>query len=111
MFHPAKRDCLSNEEVWRDGFCPLLTAVDDDDAEGEDEKGDDDKDGDVDEEDDEKEEAAMRKENRGTRAKSAPTTHEEEADEMASIQIKVEHVLQDQSKTPNGAELEDPVRA
>ena len=45
LFHPAKRECLENELVWKDGFCPLLTANnDEDDYEDDDDSGEDDDD-------------------------------------------------------------------
>ena len=31
LFHPAKRECLNNAEVWKDGFCPLLSASEEED--------------------------------------------------------------------------------
>ena len=38
MFHPAKRECLTNAQVWTDGYCPLLSLSEEEEDEEEDEE-------------------------------------------------------------------------
>ena len=95
LFHPAKRDCLTNEEVWQDGFCPLLTAAGDteqgEDEVEDDEAGDDEYDDYV-EADDEGDvgKVDITKEGNGTQAES---THKPQEEEAVSSHIHTKNTL------------------
>ena len=96
LFHPAQRECLSNEDVWKDGFCPLLTAS----ADSEDDVEDNDDDA-------EDEDAAINEDEvmNGISEGQEPT---EEMNE--DIKFNSKAAADDFRTTPKTAEFEDPVR-
>ena len=121
LFHPARRECLSNAQVWKDGFCPLLSASEEDEKDDEDPNesdedetgrgdGDETERGDEDEtergDDEEVRESSDREDSITGKTSTAADIQEQKAD----IKIGSEEMEDDLRETPKTAELEDPVR-
>ena len=99
LFHPARRECLSNAQVWQDGFCPLLSASEEDQTENE---GDDEGSGSGDQH--------LPAEKNGVSEPYLADYKTNLLDQKADIKVQTEEMESDSRETPTTAELEDPVR-